>query len=56
MLTIELPEVPTLAGLVPTHRHLTVADQHRHLTRQLRGHDAYFGLKGNYRALGQLRY
>jgi RNA-directed DNA polymerase len=38
------------------NRHLPVVDQHRHLTRQLRGHDAYFGIPGNYRALERLRY
>jgi hypothetical protein len=36
-------------------RHLDLADQHRHLTRQLQGHGAYFGLRGNYRALEKLR-
>lgn len=38
------------------NRHLPVHDQHRHLTRQLHGHDAYFGIRGNYRALEKLRY
>jgi group II intron reverse transcriptase/maturase len=38
------------------HRHRPVVDQHRHITRYLRGHDAYFGIPGNYRALERLRY
>jgi group II intron reverse transcriptase/maturase len=38
------------------NRHLDLADQHRHLARQLQGHDAYFGFRGNYRALERLRY
>lgn len=38
------------------NRHLPVREQHQHLMRQLRGHDAYFGIRGNYRALEKLRY
>jgi len=38
------------------NRHLTLDEQHRHLVRQLQGHDAYFGFRGNYRALERLRY
>jgi hypothetical protein len=38
------------------NRHRPVRDQHLHLARQLRGHDAYFGIPGNYRALEKLRY
>lgn len=38
------------------NRHLHLAEQHRHLARQLQGHDAYFGLRGNHRALEKLRY
>ena len=38
------------------NRHLPLAEQHRHLTRQLQGHDAYFGIRGNYGALEALRY
>jgi RNA-directed DNA polymerase len=37
------------------HRHLPVADQHAALARQLRGHDAYYGITGNARALVNLR-
>ena len=35
------------------NRHLPIAEQHAHLVRQLRGHDAYFGIRGNYRRLGK---
>ena len=38
------------------NRHLALDDQHLHLTRQLQGHDAYFGIRGNYAALEKLRY
>jgi group II intron reverse transcriptase/maturase len=38
------------------NRHLPIDEQHAHLVGQLRGHDAYFGIRGNYRALEQLRY
>jgi group II intron reverse transcriptase/maturase len=38
------------------NRHLPINEQHTHLVRQLRGHDAYFGIRGNYRALEKLRY
>jgi group II intron reverse transcriptase/maturase len=38
------------------NRHLSVVDQHRYLVRQLQGHDAYFGIRGNYHALERLRY
>jgi hypothetical protein len=33
------------------HRHLPVAAQHRELQRKLQGHDAYYGLTGNFPAL-----
>jgi hypothetical protein len=38
------------------NRHLPVAEQHLTLSQKLRGHDAYFGITGNYRALANLRY
>lgn len=38
------------------NRHLPISDQHRRLTMQLRGHDAYFGITGNGRALVALRH
>lgn len=36
-------------------RHTMVSDQHRRLCQKLRGHDAYFGITGNHRALQRLR-
>jgi RNA-directed DNA polymerase len=38
------------------HRHAPIDAQHKGLTRKLRGHDAYFGITGNARALSVLRY
>lgn len=38
------------------HRHDPMAQQHKALSIQLRGHDAYFGIRGNSRALANLRY
>ena len=38
------------------NRHLPVAEQRAVLNRKLRGHDAYFGITGNAKALGRLRY
>lgn len=37
------------------HRHDPVADQHRRLSRALRGHDGYYGVTGNVKALQRLR-
>jgi RNA-directed DNA polymerase len=37
------------------NRHLPIKDQHTALARKLRGHDAYYGLTGNARALVVLR-
>jgi RNA-directed DNA polymerase len=39
-----------------TNRHLSIKEQHTALARKLRGHDAYFGITGNARALGLLRH
>jgi group II intron reverse transcriptase/maturase len=36
-------------------RHWKVRDQHRRLCRKLLGHDAYYGITGNHRALQRLR-
>jgi len=36
-------------------RHRPVRDQHAELCRKLKGHDAYFGVTGNARALSRLR-
>jgi hypothetical protein len=33
-----------------------LADQHRQLSQQLKGHFAYFGISGNYKRLANLRY
>ena len=38
------------------NRHLPVAEQRILLNHQLRGHNAYFGITGNARALSRLRY
>jgi RNA-directed DNA polymerase len=37
------------------HRHLPIKNQHAALCRKLRGHDAYYGITGNARALSLLR-
>lgn len=37
------------------NRHLPIQEQHMALVRKLRGHDAYFGITGNARALSTLR-
>ncbi|NEV65486.1 group II intron reverse transcriptase/maturase, partial [Thiorhodococcus minor] len=37
------------------HRHLSVAEQWRALKRKLKGHDAYYGITGNARALVRFR-
>lgn len=38
------------------NRHLPIREQHKMLNAKLRGHDAYYGITGNARALGQLRF
>ncbi|MBC3366553.1 group II intron reverse transcriptase/maturase [Pseudomonas sp. SWRI154] len=38
------------------NRHQFVRDQHVQLVRKLRGHFAYFGIRGNYRSMGALRF
>jgi RNA-directed DNA polymerase len=38
------------------NRHLPIVDQHRALSAKLRGHDAYYGITGNGRMLGLLRF
>ncbi|MEO8900240.1 MAG: group II intron reverse transcriptase/maturase [Polyangiaceae bacterium] len=37
------------------NRHLPIKEQHAMLSRKLRGHDAYYGITGNARALSLLR-
>ena len=38
------------------HRHLPLKEQQRQLNAMLRGHDAYYGVTGNYRMLTKLRF
>ena len=38
------------------HRHWPIRKQHAALNRKLRGHDAYYGITPNYRALVRLRH
>lgn len=38
------------------HRHEPMAQQHRALGAKVRGHDAYYGIRGNYRALVRFRH
>lgn len=38
------------------NRHLPVKEQHAKLSRALMGHDAYYGITGNWSALNHLRY
>jgi group II intron reverse transcriptase/maturase len=38
------------------NRHEPIAEQHEHLSQQLRGHDAYYGITGNGPSLQRLRY
>ena len=33
------------------NRHLSIPDQHAHLTAMMRGHYAYYGITGNFRRL-----
>ncbi len=47
--------VKSIAAWCKRHRHDSVTDQHRVLTSKLRGHDAYYGVTGNCRALQRLR-
>jgi RNA-directed DNA polymerase len=44
-----------IGGWCRVNRHLPVREQHRALSAKLRGHDAYFGITGNSRALSTLR-
>jgi hypothetical protein len=38
------------------HRHLPVRKQHQQLCRKVQGHYAYFGVRGNLKALGAFRF
>lgn len=48
--------VRKIAQWCRAHRHDPVAEQHEHLSQQLRGHDAYYGITGNGLRLQRLRY
>jgi Group II intron, maturase-specific domain len=44
-----------IASWCRANRHLPIKEQHAMLTLKLRGHDAYYGITGNARALSKLR-
>ena len=48
--------VKKIAEWCRTNRHRPIAEQHETLGQKLRGHDAYYGITGNGRALANLRY
>lgn len=45
--------ITKIAQWCRSHRHRPIAIQHAQLEQKLRGHYAYYGLTGNYRALGK---
>jgi RNA-directed DNA polymerase len=45
-----------IAAWCQRNRHMPVAEQHKVLSAKLRGHDAYYGITSNYRALATLRH
>ena len=45
-----------LAEWCRVHRHRSLAEQQAALTARLRGHFAYYGIPGNSRSIGNLRY
>lgn len=45
-----------IAEWCKTHRHEPVAKQHRDLSAKVRGHDAYYGIRGNFPALARFRH
>jgi RNA-directed DNA polymerase len=47
--------VTKIAQWCRINRHEPITDQHRALRQKLQGHDAYYGLTGNYRMLDRLR-
>lgn len=47
--------VRKIAQWCRVNRHEPIADQHEHLSQQLRGHDAYYGITGNSSSLQRLR-
>jgi RNA-directed DNA polymerase len=48
--------VRTIAEWCRRNRHRPIPEQHATLSQKLRGHDAYYGLTGNSRALANLRH
>lgn len=48
--------VRTIAEWCRKNRHRPIPEQHEALSRKLRGHDGYYGITGNGRALRNLRY
>ncbi|MBC8425145.1 group II intron reverse transcriptase/maturase [bacterium] len=48
--------IKRLAEWCRGNRHLPVKTQHAKLSEKLRGHDAYYGITGNWDALDRLRY
>jgi RNA-directed DNA polymerase len=48
--------VKMMAQCCRQNRHLPVVEQHRTLSQKLRGHDAYYGITGNYRMIHKLRH
>ena len=48
--------IMTIAHWCRLNRHRPIAEQHHTLGQKLRGHFAYYGITGNYRALARLRH
>jgi RNA-directed DNA polymerase len=48
--------VKKIAEWCRKHRHRPIPEQHATLSQKLRGHDGYYGITGNSRALSNLRY
>ncbi|MFV0276777.1 MAG: hypothetical protein ACK5HY_06280, partial [Parahaliea sp.] len=48
--------VKAMAQWCKIHRHKSLPEQHAALSRKVRGHYAYFGLRGNSAAIGRFRY
>ncbi len=48
--------VRSIADWCRTHRHLPVSEQQQKLGQKLHGHYAYYGIRGNYRALKRFQY
>lgn len=48
--------VRTISDWLRRHRHDPLANQAKAIAAKLRGHDAYYGITSNFRALARLRY